>query len=223
MTEGAMHDPGLLVIWSDVAPSDETDYLHWLTREHTSERVGTEGFLGVRVFRALTSEVRRYLIVYDLESTTALDGADYLDKLNSPTPWTQRIMPRLGNFIRGGGRVAARAGIGGGGVVAPVMLPEDASANGGTLVATLAQEDHIVAVRYLETDKKRTMIGTREKTMRGGDRTFAGLLLVEGLDEASVRAVLGRVRAMTPGAAADEGAQLYGKVFSLDRRDLPDV
>ncbi len=58
MSERVMHDPGLLVIWSDVAASDETDYLHWLTREHTSERVSTEGFLGVRVFRALTSEVR---------------------------------------------------------------------------------------------------------------------------------------------------------------------
>ncbi len=31
---------GFLGIWSDVAAQDETDYLHWLTREHTEERLG---------------------------------------------------------------------------------------------------------------------------------------------------------------------------------------
>ena len=43
---------GFLAIWSDIDAEHETDYLHWLTREHTAERVGVPGFLAVRVFRA---------------------------------------------------------------------------------------------------------------------------------------------------------------------------
>ena len=42
-----MRGAGFLAIWSDVEPENLTDYRHWLTREHTTERVTTKGFLGV--------------------------------------------------------------------------------------------------------------------------------------------------------------------------------
>ena len=38
-------------IWSDLAPPDETDWAHWITREHAAERVGIDGFLACRIFR----------------------------------------------------------------------------------------------------------------------------------------------------------------------------
>src|SRR6266849_282578 len=34
-----MRGAGFLAIWSDIAPNNLTDYRHWLTREHTTERV----------------------------------------------------------------------------------------------------------------------------------------------------------------------------------------
>ena len=52
-----MRGAGFLAIWSDVEQKALTDYRHWLTREHTTERVTTKGFLGVRVFRADRSEL----------------------------------------------------------------------------------------------------------------------------------------------------------------------
>ncbi|NOJ47782.1 hypothetical protein [Bradyrhizobium archetypum] len=36
-----MEGAGYLAIWSDLAPQDETDWAHWITREHAAERVGT--------------------------------------------------------------------------------------------------------------------------------------------------------------------------------------
>src|SRR5687767_1087406 len=72
---------GFLGIWSDVAPQDETDYLHWLTREHTEERLGVPGFLNVRVFRARSAEHRRYFILYGLESPDVMASAPYLARL----------------------------------------------------------------------------------------------------------------------------------------------
>ena len=73
---------GFLAIWSDVERANLTDYRHWLTREHTTERVTTEGFLASRVFRADLADIDRFFILYELETPEVLDGPAYLDVFN---------------------------------------------------------------------------------------------------------------------------------------------
>jgi len=121
---------GFLAIWSDIEAAAETDYLHWMTREHARERVSIPGFLAMRFFRALHTDARRYMMLYELASPDVVGGADYLARLNNPTPWTQRIMPQLGNFVRGGGRVVAASGTGQGGFVAALPLSDMATVDG---------------------------------------------------------------------------------------------
>jgi hypothetical protein len=205
-----MQGNGFLAIWSDVSAAQETDYLHWLTREHTQERLGVQGFLAVRVFKALLEEVNRFLIVYELESEAALAGQPYLDRLNAPTPWSQRIMPILKNFARGGGRRMASAGGGRGGIVAALRfaandLPE------ASAVEALVGHDRIVAAHLLHTDAARTGIRTNEKGLRKDDGSFDGLLLLEGLDEAALRAALATT-------GFDTAAPLYRMIFALQGR-----
>src|SRR3954468_23277022 len=133
-----MRGAGFLAIWSDVESKNLIDYRHWLTREHTTERVTTRGFLGVRVFRTTRADINRFFILYELESPEVLDGPAYMARLNAPTPWSQRTMPRLGNFIRGGGVMAARAGRGGGSTIVALRierLPPEPQAFGEALVA----------------------------------------------------------------------------------------
>lgn len=212
-----MRGQGFLAIWSDVAAGHETDYLHWLTREHTAERMGVDGFLAVRVFRAIIEDVNRFLIIYDLESPTALSGPSYLARLNAPTPWSQRIMPILQNFVRGGGRHVLSAGTGRGGYLA--ALPSMGTiADKDALVAALAAQDRIAAVRYLETDREKTAIQTNEKRLRPQDQSFDSLLLVEGLDQAAIRQALARIpTALHDGPAAGD-PPLYALIFTLDRQ-----
>ena len=201
-----MSDPGFLAIFSDVTPDVETDYLHWLTREHTHERVATDGFLGARVFRAIDVDARRYLILYDLASHDALAGEDYLRKLERPTAWSQRIMPLLGRFKRGGGTVAASAGAGQGAVLAVVEYADaNAAPNAGALAALVAL-DRVVAARVLVTDAAKTGIRTREKSMRAGDATFAALLVVEATDREAVDAAVAPLGAR---------ASLFNQVYAL--------
>jgi len=204
-----MQGNGFLAIWSDVSAAQETDYLHWLTREHTQERLGVQGFLAVRVFKALLDGVHRFLIVYELEDATALAGQPYLDRLNAPTPWSQRIMPILQNFARGGGRRVASAGHGRGGVIAALRFAADDLPAAG-VVEHLVGHDRIAAAHLLETDRARTGIKTSEKGLRANDGAFDGLLLIEGLDQAAVRAALGAV----PWPAAD-APPLYAMIFAL--------
>jgi hypothetical protein len=213
---------GFLAIWSDVTPDAETDYLHWFSREHSIERLSIPGFQSVRIFRALdVPDTRRFFILYELENEGVMNSAAYLARLNQPTPWSQRIMPTLGNFARGGGRVAARAGTGQGGFVAALKLDAATTAEGAALAPEGVAHDRIAAVQVLQTDHQRTAVQTSEKKLRDKDRSFDGLLIVEGLDAAAVRgavAALAKGRPSLTGQAKD--AAIYEMVFALSGRNL---
>jgi hypothetical protein len=213
-----MRGAGFLAIWSDIAPAALTDYRHWLTREHTTERVTTKGFLAARVFRADRSDINRFFILYELESPEVLDGPAYLARLNAPTPWSQRIMPQLGNFIRGGGVMTARAGRGEGSIIAALRierLPDRRQQLADALVAL----DGIAAVQIGATDEARTSVPTAEKGMRQQEGFFRGLLIIEALDEASLRGGLRQAAALAPEVAAGIAApEIYHGIFALDAR-----
>ena len=213
-----MRGAGFLAIWSDVEPVNLTDYRHWLTREHTTERVTTKGFLASRVFRAMRADIIRFFIVYELEAPEVLDGPAYLARLNAPTPWSQRIMPLLGNFIRGGGVMAARAGRGEGATLAALRL-ETLPNDPARLAGDIAALDGIAAVQIGVTDLARTSVPTREKGMRKNEGVFAGLLLIEALDETSLRAALRKAAEMAPDVVGDiDDAEVYQGMFALDAR-----
>ena len=208
---------GFLAIWSDVPSREETDYLHWLTREHTAERMSVPGFVDVRVFRARIPETCRYFILYRLERPDVVASEAYLARLNSPTEWSRRIMPILGNFVRGGGRVLAESGQGEGAAVLPIICrPSEVAAARAALGAVTAL-DRVVAARLLEVDQSRTGVATNEKSLRADDRSFAALLLVEALDGAALEAALDELRKTVP---MTETPARYDQVFALDRVEL---
>ena len=212
-----MRGAGFVAIWSDVEPDHLTDYRHWLTREHTTERVTTKGFLGVRVFRATRADIARFFILYELESPEVLDGPAYLARLNAPTPWSQRTMPRLGNFTRGGGVMTARAGRGEGSTIVALRLerlPEKPQQIADALVAL----DGIAAVQIGATDLARTSVPTVEKGMRKDEGVFAGLLIIEALDEAALRGALRQAVQMAPDLGGIGEPEVYQGMFALDAR-----
>lgn len=217
-----MQGTGYLAIWSDLAPEDETDWAHWMMREHAAERVGVGSFLACRIFRAQGAAVNRYFILYELADEHVIVSADYLARLNAPTPWTQRIMPRIRNFVRGGGRVAASAGLGQGGVVAPLRFDHVPAFDASAATTELARLDRVVAARVLLTDADATSIQTSEKGMRRDDGSFAALLLIEGLDETAVRAALHRARRSLPvdDQTIVDVLPLYQYAFSLPKQLL---
>jgi hypothetical protein len=213
-----MRGAGFLAIWSDVYSGNLTDYRHWLTREHTTERVTTRGFLGVRVFRAARADINRFFILYELESPEVLDGPAYMARLNAPTPWSQRIMPQLGNFIRGGGVITARSGRGEGATIAALRI-ERLPDNPQRLAETIVAADGIAAVQIGATDLARTSVPTVEKGMRKDERIFAGLVIIEALDEASLRGALRQATKAAPdlfGGVTEP--EIYQGMFALDAR-----
>ncbi|MFC7737595.1 hypothetical protein ACFQX4_17525 [Roseomonas sp. GCM10028921] len=210
----------MLAIWSDVTQEQETDYLNWLTREHTAERVGIPGFEAVRVFRADLPETCRYLILYDLATPSVLTSPAYLARLNEPTPWSRRIMPTLGKFARGGGWVRAACGTGSGGHLLPLRLGQSVGA-AEPLLEILAAQERVCAARLLEVDQEGSGVPTSEKALRGGDQSFPGLLLIEATGAAALRGALSPYRDSLAALGADvDDPVLYSAVFSLRKAEL---
>jgi hypothetical protein len=208
---------GLLAIWSTIASESETDYMHWLTREHVFERTNVPGFRSGRVFKRRDSRPSEYLILYELDNAHVMASAGYLERLNHPTPWTQRIMPKLEQFRRGGGSIVAQGGNPAGHsrhlAIARFEEALPASLNdseGRDLVNTLAQIDWVVNVQIMSVKNDATTIATQEKSMRrSSEGAFAGLLLIESLDAGAMNRAV---------AQASEASGLKPKAF--DSYDL---
>ena len=79
-----------VTIWHNVPPEARADYFEWHNREHMPERVGIPGFLRGRRYAALTGDPE-FCTLYETESLAVLTGADYMQRLNNPTPWTRRV------------------------------------------------------------------------------------------------------------------------------------
>jgi hypothetical protein len=201
---------GFLLIGSDIAITDETDYLHWLSREHAAERLAIPGFRSVRVFRREERALAQFLIFYRLASPAIARSPDYLARLDHPTEWSQRIMPRLQNFLRGAGAIRFESGAGEGMAAAAVLFAPEQLAAFTAAAEEIAQADRIVSARVIETDATATEIATREKSLRQGDRSFPAMLLIEALDEAALAPV------KMLGAAALEPPKLYRQIFALN-------
>lgn len=215
---------GLLAIWSDIEAQVETDYQHWLTREHVLERVGVDGFLAGRVFRSQDPAVRRYFITYELQAHDALAGPSYMARLNAPTPWSQRIMPQLQQFKRGGGHVLARAGLGWGGVASPLRFDlaaaglADAAAR-QQLVEQLAAFDGVSAVWVLQVDSGATGLQTKEKQMRRSEEgLFDALLCIEGLTAGAVQKAAAEAAARLGEGWQGGVPESYALIYALDKR-----
>jgi hypothetical protein len=200
---------GFLAIWSDVRPDNETDYLHWLTREHAQERLGVPGFVSVRVFHTGIEGFSRYLIFYRLSGPEVVASAEYLARLNAPSEWSRRIMPKLSNFVRGGGAIVHETGAGEGALVMPVLFDAAEIERYRAAADQIAKRNLILAARVFKVDQAASAVPTQEKAMRQGDASFSAMLLLEGLDEQALKAA-------DPLPADKTGSSaVYRQVFAL--------
>jgi hypothetical protein len=192
---------GFMAIWSDVGPGDFDFYHRWLLNEHFPERVGVPGFISVRLFRRQAGPDFQFFIIYETEAPEVLASPTYVARLNNPTPMTQKVMPKLKNFVRGAGRVVQSDGVCGGGAAkvvrleAPHPLLNDSEAR-NALFKRIEEVDRVLAVRLFEVDTAATTIQTEEKKIRTSkEEIYSQLLLIEAVDMQALEAVSGLLKA----------------------------
>ena len=119
---------GAVAIWHDLLPAAKDDFYEWHNREHMPERVGIPGFRRGRRFVAI-SGAPEFFNLYEADSPETLSGQDYLNRLNAPTAWTQRVIPSFRNVARSICRVAFTNGVGSGGVMLTLRFAIDAASS----------------------------------------------------------------------------------------------
>ena len=217
---------GVLAIWLDAAPGSDGILGEWLNREHHCERVDVPGFLSARRYQAVQGSPR-YFICYGARDAAVLGSAPYLERLNNPTPWTQRAMPNFRNTVRSACQVRHRLGRGEGGTLglwrlapAPGHAAQllDWLLTGGLQAAQ--EQPGIVSAEVWQAEVAASTLPSKEKEIRGEDGQVDWVLAVTGNHPEELAALHAGV--LSPAALTAAGAApamewgCYRQIFALD-------
>jgi hypothetical protein len=218
-----------VAMWWDISAPARTEFEDWHSHEHFPERMGIPGFnRGSRWADADGGE--GFFVLYELDDYETVASPGYLARLNQPTPWSTRMMPRHRNMVRSQCRIWESFG----GGLARFMLslrlspqPELERAlrrELGARLGSLAQRPGLAGGHLLKTETP--AIGeTAEQRIRGGDSVADWIVLVSGYDRAALATVaakdLSRDALAAAGAAEAPVAGLYTLSYSLAKTDLP--
>lgn len=147
---------GMLLTSMDIDVADEADFNRWYDREHFQERVAIDGFLEARRYIAHAASPK-YLCLYSTATLDVLDSPAYRERLENPTEWSRKTMPRFKNMVRAVARITVSRGTGRGTALGLIRLrPEVASAH--QLRSALwdkldpAPLDGIISMHLIESD-----------------------------------------------------------------------
>jgi hypothetical protein len=178
----------------DIADEAIADHDDWHTHEHLAERLSIPGFLRGSRWVALQGRPR-YLVLYEVAELATLTSAAYLERLNSPSPWTSRMMPHYRGMRRGFCSVSGSFGLGIGHVAALLCFKPDrgsaASLRRWLLQDALPQlpsQQGVGSVHLLEAAITPQM--TNEQRIRGADAGFDWALFMTGYSEQALSRVV---------------------------------
>jgi hypothetical protein len=191
--EMALLGKAALAMWWDMAPDMRTEFEDWHSHEHYPERLSIPGFRRASRWTAADGGEGIFQI-YELESYETLASPHYLGRLNSPTPWSTRMMPHHRNMIRSQCRVLESAG----GNVARYALTVRLSPTAGRddqlraslkdLSAALVDRPGCVGGHLLRHEAP-PIAETTEQKIRGKDRFADWVFLAVGYDAQPLEAL----------------------------------
>ena len=221
---------GALVIWHDIAPGCETDYEEWHSKEHMLERVAVPGFLRGHRGRAISGSPQ-YINWYEVDDVAVLTSKPYLDRLNDPTPWSQKAL----GYFRGNNRTLCRViSSVGNGIAGHLLSLQLAAATGrsaelsdwlSATTAELLKQHGVIGAHYLEGDIAASQVETEEKRLREGrDATTDRVLLIGGYDPEALlglcHGALSSSALLAHGAQQEQPPAIYRVAHCIARADL---
>ena len=185
---------GAVCIWHDLLPEAVDEFYQWHNREHMPERLAIAGFRRGRRFIAVAG-APTYFNLYEADNAEVLGGRDYLERLDTPTAWTRRVVASFRRVSRSICRVAYSEGVGEGGFMLTQRFDVDAAEAARTsdalrrrLLPPLAGRKGIAGVHLCLADEAISRIETAEKKARSEATAIPGwIVLIEGTSEIDVR------------------------------------
>ena len=217
-----------MILSFDVAPEAIAEHDDWHSHEHFHERMSIPGFLrGSRWIARSGSGQSNYFVMYEVDDLDTLASPPYLERLNSPSPWTSRMMTQYRGMKRGFCRVMCSYGFGLGQVgllirFSPEQKKETALRDwlSRELLPKLPAQRGLVSAHLFETARQPGL--TVEQRIRGKDAAIDWVLLVSGyaadpLDELASNALAPKT--IERHGATEVVAGIYQLVHSLTERE----
>lgn len=204
---------GVLAIWNDCAQGHRTSFESWYMREHLPERLSLPGFRHGRRYEVI-GPGPEFFTYYDTDTPEVMATADYLARIEQPTPLTRYIMTSAFlNMNRTVCQVAHRQGRARGSVAAVLRLldPFDPA----HLIATVTElfgDPGLARAEVWIADQSGPAALSTEAKLRGGDETIAGCLFVDALHEDDAVKALDHLAARHTGVPG-----LYRLLCALDK------
>ena len=173
---------GIVAIWNGIRPEGRAEFFEWHTREHMLERVAIPGFRRGRRYIALEG-APEFFTLYETDTTAVLTGADYLARLNAPTPWTRRATVAFTDTSRSLCRVALSLGPGEGGLMMTWRLDAAPAFDVERALRAVAGRPGICGAHLCIADREGSGIQTEEKKGRPAALVPGFVVLVEGSAE----------------------------------------
>jgi len=213
----------------DVVEEAIAEHDDWHTHEHLRERLSIPGFLRGTRWIALRGQPR-YFVMYEVESLATLTSEAYLERLNHPSPWTQKMMPQYRGMNRGFCSVTGSFGLGIGHAGLLLRFKPQASADASLrqwllqdALPALPVRPGLGSAHLLEGAVTPAM--TNEQRIRGADAGVDWALFLTGYDENALARVLQADLAPAPlqrHGAGEVVDGLYRMDYSVTDRDAKD-
>ena len=221
---------GAVAIWHDIAPEGRDFFYAWHGQEHMPERVGIPGFLRGRRYVGLDARLE-YFNLYETTGLDVLQGSDYAERLNHPTPWTLAAVRHFRSVSRSLCSVGASLGAAQGGLIATLRydVPE---ANEAThrmemerlFLPALAAQSGVAGVHLLIADPAASGAPNAEQRARGvANAVPRWIILLEGWGDEAPFVDLARGQLAQPaleaaGAAGPTELDIYRHQITVVRR-----
>ena len=221
-----------LAMWWDMAPEMKSEFEDWHSHEHFRERLGVPGFRRASRWTSANGG-EGIFVMYELTSYAILSSAAYVSHLNTPTPWSARMMPHHRNMVRSqchvleswGGSAARHA----------LTLQVSPSQNRAddlrsffrALCAALVQRPGIVGAHLLQHQTPPIAETTEQRIRNSADRVADWVFVALGYEapvlETLVRTDLAAAALRASGAAEGALSGLYTLSHSATSEDIASV
>lgn len=218
-----------LAMWWNIASEHRIEFEDWHSHEHFPERLRIPGFH--RASRWTEADGGEGIFVlYELASFATLSSAPYLDRLNAPSPWSQRMMPLHRDMVRCQCHVLESAG----GTVARHALTvrlspapdraHDFRAHLHDLVIELASRPGLTGAHLLRHETPDVAPTTEQRIRNLSDRTADMVVLACAYDRSALEAIstqeLGCAALQDAGSLAGESRAFHALSHSAVPSDM---
>ncbi len=179
-----------MILAFDIVPEAIVEHDNWHSLEHLNERMSIPGFLRGSRWTNI-GDGQRYFVMYEVTDLDTLASKPYLERLNSPSQWTSRMMPNYRGMNRGFCRVAYSHGFGLGTCGLLIRLSPDPAREAAlrdwlttNALPALPGTPGLTSAHLFEAALTPEM--TQEQRIRGKDSGVDWVILVTGYDEKAV-------------------------------------